>query len=128
MKKKKIIEKEEEFKSRIIEDLRPWGKFRSFPHKNASSIKIITVNPGGKLSLQYHNLRSEFWIALDKGLEITVGERVWQPDVNEEIFIPTKTPHRLKCISKHPARIMEIWIGPSDESDIIRLEDSYGRK
>lgn len=127
MGKHPTIQTEREFKSQIIEDHRPWGKFRSFPYKGASSIKIITVNPGGILSLQYHNHRREFWVTLDNGLEITVGNKVWQPRKNEEIFIPQKTPHRLSCIGSQPARIMEIWIGPSDESDIVRLEDNYGR-
>jgi mannose-6-phosphate isomerase-like protein (cupin superfamily) len=115
------------FKEGIVEDIRPWGKFRSFPHQSAGSIKIITVNPGETLSLQYHKHRSEFWVVLDRGLEVTVGNKVWQPGTNEEIFIPEQAPHRMKCIGDRPARIMEIWIGDSDESDIVRLEDKYGR-
>jgi mannose-6-phosphate isomerase len=118
----------ERFKNSIYEDIRPWGKFRSYPHTDASSIKIITVNPGEILSLQYHFKRSEFWVILDKGLEVTVGDRVWQPDENEEIFIPRQMPHRVRCLGQKPARIMEIWIGRSDETDIIRLKDVYGRK
>jgi len=116
------------FRKAITEEIRPWGKFRSFPYVQAGSIKIITVNPGESLSLQYHKKRSEFWIILDKGLEVTAGDRVWQPKVDEEIFIPCKIPHRVRCIGEKPARIMEIWIGKSRESDIIRLEDTYGRK
>jgi mannose-6-phosphate isomerase-like protein (cupin superfamily) len=115
------------FKNGIFEDIRPWGKFRSFPHRSARSIKIITVNPGETLSLQYHSRRSEFWVVLDRGLEVTVGDKVWQPEKDEEIFIPAEVPHRMKCVGDRPARIMEIWIGDSDESDIVRLEDKYGR-
>ena len=115
------------FKKGIVEDIRPWGKFRSFPHRPAGSIKIITVNPGETLSLQYHKNRGEFWVVLDKGLEVTVGNKVWQPETNEEIFIPAQVPHRMKCIGDSASRIMEIWIGDSDESDIVRLEDKYGR-
>jgi mannose-6-phosphate isomerase len=116
------------FRKAITEDIRPWGKFRSFPHDQAGSVKIITVKPGEALSLQYHMQRSEFWIVLDDGLEVTTGDRVWQPAVNEEIFIPRKTAHRIRCIGQKPARVMEIWIGNSSESDIVRLEDEYGRK
>lgn len=115
------------FKASIYEENRPWGKFRSFPHEMAQSIKIITVNPGASLSLQYHHHRSEFWVVLDPGLEITVGEKVWQPQVNEEIFIPRLTPHRLRCLAPHPGRVLEIWLGASSEDDIVRLEDDYGR-
>ncbi len=117
----------EDFKKKIKEDIRPWGKFRSFPYEQARSIKIITLNPGGTLSLQYHHNRSEFWVVLDKGLEVTVGDRVWKPEEGEEIFIPRKAHHRLRCLGQKQARVMEIWIGNSDESDIVRLEDEYGR-
>lgn len=125
--KKIQLEELTRFRKGIVEDIRPWGKFRSFPHRSAGSIKIITVNPGETLSLQYHNHRSEFWVVLDRGLEVTVGDRVWQPEENEEIFVPAQAAHRMKCIGDSPARIMEIWIGDSTESDIVRLEDKYGR-
>ena len=118
----------EDFKKAIYEEIRPWGKFRSFPRIQASNIKIITVNPGEALSLQYHCKRSEFWVILDKGLEITAGNKVWEPKENEEVFIPRQVPHRVRCLGPKPARIMEIWIGRSDESDVIRLKDVYGRK
>jgi len=118
----------ERFKRAIYEETRPWGKFRSYPPTQASSIKIITLNPGEALSLQYHSKRSEFWVILDKGLEVTAGNRVWQPKENEEIFILRQVPHRVRCLGPKPARIMEIWIGRSDEADIIRLKDVYGRK
>jgi mannose-6-phosphate isomerase-like protein (cupin superfamily) len=103
---------EQRFRAGIVEDIRPWGKFRSFPHQEARSIKVITVNPGASLSLQLHRRRSEFWIVLDPGLEIFVGR---------------EEAHRLRNPGRAAARIMEIWIGDSDESDIVRLEDLYGR-
>jgi mannose-1-phosphate guanylyltransferase/mannose-6-phosphate isomerase/mannose-1-phosphate guanylyltransferase/mannose-6-phosphate isomerase len=118
---------EQDFRSRILEDRRPWGKFRSFPRPAAGAVKIITVDPGGTLSLQYHERRAEFWVALDEGLEITVGERTWRPAPNEEIYIPRGAAHRLRSVGSLPARIMEIWLGDSDEADIVRLDDAYGR-
>jgi mannose-6-phosphate isomerase len=118
---------EAKFRGKIEEDVRPWGKFRSYPYKQAGSIKIITVNPGSALSLQYHHKRNEFWVILDSGLEITLGERTWKPKRGEEIFILKKIPHRLRCIGRGPARVMEIWIGRSEEGDIVRVKDDYGR-
>ncbi len=112
----------------IFEEQRPWGKFRIYPHHLASSLKIITVNPGQMLSLQYHRRRSEFWVVLDPGLEMTLGEQVWETSPGEEIFIPAGTPHRLKNVGQAPARVMELWLGPSSEDDIVRLEDVYGRE
>jgi mannose-6-phosphate isomerase-like protein (cupin superfamily) len=120
-------DEEGEVRGRIREDIRPWGKFRAYPHENAGGIKIVTVNPAATLSLQFHRRRSELWVVLDEGLEVTVGKRVWRPRPNEEIFIPREAPHRLRAVADRPARVMEIWLGNSDEEDIVRLEDVYGR-
>jgi len=116
-----------QLRGKITEEVRPWGKFRSYPHRAAGSLKIITVSPGRAFSLQYHNRRSEFWVVLDAGLEITLGRRVWRPKKGEEIFIPRRTPHRLRCVGRRPGRLMELWIGPSSEGDIVRLKDDFGR-
>jgi mannose-6-phosphate isomerase len=41
----------------IIEVEKPWGKFEQYTHSTLSSVKAITVEPGGSLSLQYHHWR-----------------------------------------------------------------------
>jgi len=122
------IPPEADYRTGIIEDVRPWGKFRRFPHENAGSVKIITVEPGGRLSLQYHERRAEFWVVLDAGLEITLGDKVWLAAPNEEIVIPRRVAHRVRNVGPAAARFMEIWIGRSAESDIVRLSDDYDRK
>ena len=118
---------ERAYRAAIVQDERPWGRYRSYPHREAGAIKIITVDPGGILSLQAHARRAEFWVALDDGLEITVGERTWKPALGEEIYITRGAKHRLRSAGTAPARVMEIWLGDSDESDIVRLDDAYGR-
>jgi len=127
MKQSRKIISEILFRKKIQEDQRPWGKFRAYPTLGARRVKIITVRPGASLSLQFHRRRSEFWVVLDAGLEITVGSRVWRPSAGEEIFIPSQTAHRLRGVGRRPGRVMEIWLGSSSESDIVRLEDIYGR-
>jgi len=115
------------YRKKILEDRRPWGMFRAYPTLGAGRVKIITVQPGASLSLQVHKRRSEFWVVLDAGLEVTVGARVWRPSAGDEIFIPSQTCHRLRGLGRKPGRVMEIWLGRSSESDIVRLEDIYGR-
>jgi mannose-6-phosphate isomerase-like protein (cupin superfamily) len=117
----------EEFNKAITVDHRPWGMFQRFPHESVSSIKIITLDPGGVLSLQYHKNRSEFWLVLDGGLEMTVGERVWRAEAGEQVWIPAGTRHRARCVGAAKARFFELWIGDSEEDDIVRIEDVYGR-
>jgi mannose-6-phosphate isomerase-like protein (cupin superfamily) len=100
---------ETNFRKAIYEEIRPWGKFRCYPSGNTGNLKIITVKPGRALSLQYHRRRSAFWVLL------------------EEIYIPRRTAHRLRCVGRRPGRVLEVWIGRSSERDIVRIEDDFGR-
>src|SRR6185437_16374332 len=42
-------------------DERPWGSFDQFTKDERVTVKIITVAPEKRFSLQYHERRSEFW-------------------------------------------------------------------
>ena len=92
-------------------------------------VKRITVEAGEKLSLQYHNRRSENWIVVYGKATATVGETVHELNVDESIYIPVKEKH---CIANHTTdflEIIEVQIGDYlFEDDIVRLEDRYGRK
>ena len=115
-------------RSRIYEEKRPWGGFRQYTHNEASTVKVITVNPGEVLSLQYHQHRDELWVALDPGLRVTLDDRVWEATPYEEIFIPHGSRHRMAGAGTQPSRWLEISFGEFDENDIVRIEDQYGRK
>ena len=39
---------------------RPWGKFEQFCKNEKTTVKILTVNPNGELSLQFHHNRDEW--------------------------------------------------------------------
>lgn len=127
MSKDRPTRAEQAYREKIIEDIRPWGRFRSYPLRSVRSVKIITVNPGAANSLQLHARRNEYWVILDRGLEVTVGARTWRPRPGEEIYVPRRTPHRMRGLARRPVRVMELWLGKSSEADIVRLKDDYGR-
>lgn len=106
---------------------RPWGRFEQFCVNEPTTVKIITVDPGQRLSLQTHASRSEFWRVLDGVLDVTVGERTWQAQPGESAWIPVGELHRLGNSSTIPGRILEIAFGDFDESDIERIQDDYTR-
>jgi mannose-6-phosphate isomerase len=110
-----------------IEVDKPWGRFEQFTHNMLSTVKVITVRPGGALSLQYHHGRDELWVVLDPGARIELGVRILWPQVGDKVFIPRTTAHRLSATGDGPVRILEISFGEFDEEDIVRLEDIYGR-
>jgi mannose-1-phosphate guanylyltransferase/mannose-6-phosphate isomerase len=106
---------------------KPWGRFDQYTHNLPSTVKIITVVPGGILSRQYHDNRDELWVVMDPGARVELGEDVMEPKAGAEMFIPRQTVHRLSTIGEEPVRVLEISFGEFDEEDIVRLEDVYGR-
>lgn len=112
---------------KLIQDVRPWGSFDQYTHNQEVTVKIITVNPGGKLSVQRHKYRDEYWVMLDDGLVPTVGGNDLFLVSGERAYIPRKVVHTIRNESTTPARFLEIAFGHFDEQDIERLEDKYGR-
>ena len=105
---------------------RPWGGFEQFTLNEISTVKILTIKPKQKFSLQFHKKRREFWRFLDNPAKVTLGKKTIRVKKGDEIFIPLKTNHRIEAYSK-PVNVLEISLGKFNEKDIIRIEDKYGR-
>lgn len=106
---------------------RPWGDFEQFCHNEKTTVKIISVKPNSKLSLQYHNHREEFWRILEGKGQVVLGEEIINTKKGASFFIPKKIKHRI--ITKNASlKVLEISFGNFDEKDIVRLEDQYNRK
>ena len=136
---------------------RPWGGFLVIKESNSQefanqffdgidienlkiggklSPKILVVKPNSKLSWQYHHRRAEIWKVF-KG-EVGVS-RSFDDNQNPLIKLVTGDQIRLKKEERHRliglndyAVLAEIWQhtdpnNPSDENDIVRLSDDYGR-
>ena len=136
---------------------RPWGGFLVISEKQAQefadkffdginvenikiggklSPKILVVNPNSKLSWQYHHRIAEIWKVF-KG-EVGVSRSFddnQKPLIKlipgDQIRLKKGERHRLIGLSDF-AVIAEIWQhidpnNPSDENDIVRLSDDYGR-
>ena len=106
---------------------RPWGSFQQFTFNEPTTVKVITVEPGQRLSLQTHARRAEFWQGLDGPIDGTGGERSWSAQPGEQVWIPVGTRHRMGNSAEVPGRVLEVGYGEFDEADIVRLEDDYQR-
>lgn len=107
---------------------RPWGSYITLKHADGYQIKLITVDPGGVLSLQKHNHRLEHWIVVKGNPICTVGTVKKTYKVADHISIALKQVHRLENQSQTPAQIAEVQIGDYlGEDDIVRIEDIYNR-
>lgn len=137
---------------------RPWGGFfvldetqiRAFKAQFFSEVvlseeqyaqklspKFLLVAPGERLSWQYHYRRAELWTlvggeaAISRSLDDKQGAAV--PMVSREV-VTLQKGERHRLIGKLGWGVVaEIWIHtdpnhPSDEADIVRLQDDYSRK
>jgi mannose-6-phosphate isomerase-like protein (cupin superfamily) len=105
---------------------RPWGRFEQFCHNQECTVKIITVKPNSKLSLQYHKQREEFWRVIDGRGHIVVGDKTFDAKAGDEFFIKKIQKHRMMTTDSE-MRVLEVSFGHFDEDDIVRLEDEYKR-
>jgi mannose-6-phosphate isomerase len=100
------------------------------------SPKILIVKPNARLSWQYHNRRAEIW-QIYKG---SAGIVRSNSDIEKEMKVYTERDqiilqqgerHRLIGLDDYSV-VAEIWqhtdaTHPSDEDDIIRVQDDFGR-
>ncbi len=108
---------------------RPWGTYETLGQTSRYKIKRIVVEPGARLSLQYHHHRSEHWVVV-KGTAL-VGLDGSESLVYEgqSCYVPKGTPHRLSNPGKVPLEIIEVQNGEYvGEDDIVRMSDDYRRE
>ena len=108
---------------------RPWGWYDSIDSGPRHQVKRIMVKPGASLSLQMHHHRAEHWIVVSGTAEVTNGDKVILLAENQSTYIPLGQTHRLANPGKVPLEIIEVQSGSYlGEDDIVRFEDTYGRK
>lgn len=112
--------------SNYEKDIRPWGMFERFTLNEKSTVKIITVKPGEAFSLQTHAHRREFWRVISGMGTITIGEKADEVSPGDEFLIAEGVAHRAEG-GPEGLVFLEIAFGEFDESDIVRIEDKYGR-
>lgn len=139
------------------DDARPWGGFyvidesqaeqfakHFFPEEDFESLKlseklspkILMVAPGKRLSWQYHHRRAEIWRCIDGEVAVATSHSNEETDKTilkpgDKIKLKQGERHRLIGLEGWGV-IAEIWqhintAHPSDEEDIVRLQDDFGR-
>ena len=153
--KKEIIDLGFEIITKDFE--RPWGGFLTINESQAQdfvnnffdglnidslkiggklSPKILIINPNSKLSWQYHHRRAEIWRVYKGSVGVSRSMNNNEKPMlilreNEEIKLKQGERHRLIGLDGFGV-VSEIWQhtdpdNPSDENDIVRLSDDYGR-
>ena len=100
------------------------------------SPKILVVAPGKRLSWQYHNRRAEIWQVYKGSAGIIRSDSNFENEMKvynegDQIVLKQGERHRLIGLNDYCV-VAEIWQHtdanyPSDEEDIIRVQDDFGR-
>ena len=107
---------------------RPWGWYETVDAGPKFQVKRICVNPGAKLSLQYHDHRAEHWVVVSGTARIVHGDRELVLEENQSTYIPIGVRHRLENGGDEPLHLIEVQSGDYlGEDDIVRLDDDYAR-
>jgi len=136
---------------------RPWGGFLVIDEEQAQefsnkffegldintlkiggklSPKILIVKPEARLSWQYHNRRAEIWQVYKGSAGIVRSDSDVENEMKiynerDQIVLQQGERHRLIGLDETSV-VEEIWQhtdagNPSDEEDIIRVQDDFGR-
>ncbi len=109
-------------------DVRPWGQYWVLEDADTYKVKRIEVNPGGRLSYQYHHKRAEVWTIVEGVGRITLDGEVKDYKAGELAIIPLGAKHRIENPFNEPLIFIEVQHGTYfGEDDIVRIEDDYNR-
>ncbi|MFI5034628.1 MAG: phosphomannose isomerase type II C-terminal cupin domain [Acidimicrobiales bacterium] len=110
-------------------DERPWGSFtvlddEMFDHK----VKRIVVDPGKRLSYQFHDRRAEHWFVVNGHATVVLDGREVELGPGDSLDIALGQAHRCENRGTTPVVFIEVQHGTYfGEDDIVRLEDDFGR-
>jgi mannose-6-phosphate isomerase-like protein (cupin superfamily) len=116
------------FRNRPITHVpKPWGYELIFAQTDRYVGKILHVNKGESLSLQYHEMKEETLYVVEGELRLTVEHEGDRRELllrkGEAFHIPPRMIHRMEALMD--TDVAEV--STTELDDIVRLEDRYGR-
>ena len=123
------LEGVDRFASELTKVDKPWGHELIFAVTDRYAGKLLVVNAGESLSLQFHKVKDEAWYVLEGRAQLELGaagEGVLNTEVvaaGASFHFPPGTVHRLRAIED--TTILEV--STPELEDVVRLEDRYGR-
>ena len=106
---------------------KPWGYELIFAKTGRYVGKILHINRGESLSLQYHEMKEETLFVVAGELKLTVEHEGDRRDLTlsagQAFHIPPRMIHRMEAIVD--TDVAEVSTPELD--DVVRLEDRYGR-
>lgn len=107
---------------------KPWGHELIWAETDAYVGKILHIEEGEQLSLQYHEVKEETLFCQSGRLELQIKEgdgplQTTTLEQGQARHIPPGTVHRMRALTT--CDIFEV--STPHLQDVVRLEDRYGR-
>jgi len=106
---------------------KPWGYELRFVHTDRYAGKLLFVQAGSQLSLQYHERKDEAFLVHDGTMELVLGRgadrRVERLGPGDSRRIVPGTVHRFRAVTD--TTLFEV--STPELEDVVRLEDDFGR-
>ena len=106
---------------------KPWGYELIFAKTDRYAGKILHVNRGECLSLQYHEMKEETLFVVRGELKLTVEYEGDRREIalrsGQAFHIPPRLIHRMEAVED--TDVAEV--STTELDDVVRLEDRYGR-
>ncbi len=107
---------------------KPWGFELLWACTDRYAGKILHIDPGHRLSLQYHNSKDETLFLLNGRMQLELEDEggflvqhVVEP--GESFRVPAGRRHRIHALEE--CRVLEASTPELD--DVVRIQDEYGR-
>ena len=108
---------------------KPWGRERILEANDKYALKILEVDPGKRLSLQYHEVKYETMYCMYGHGTLTIQKDGVERKISllpgRYVTIFPFEIHRLEAAETSPLMVMEA--SSPELGDVVRLEDDYGR-
>lgn len=106
---------------------KPWGHELIFARTGRYVGKILHIDQGHTLSLQYHEMKEETLFVVRGELKLTIEQDGDRRELllreGEAFHIPPRMIHRMEAV--HDTDVAEV--STPELEDVVRLEDRYGR-
>jgi len=116
------------FEPRRVE--KPWGYELIWAEAERYVGKLLLVRAGQALSLQYHERKDESWLVQSGRATLELGT-IGDPSASHEVEIGAGDAFRFRPGTIHRISAIEdttiLEVSTPDLTDVVRLEDRYGR-
>jgi mannose-6-phosphate isomerase-like protein (cupin superfamily) len=109
-------------KSKIIE--KPWGHEEIWAHTDKYVGKLLYINNGHRLSLQYHNIKDESMRVLSGELTFVLDNKTFILHEGDIVHVLPGQIHRMEA---NNGNVIVIEVSTPELDDIVRVDDDYIR-